>query len=89
MSAAFALQSFRSRTASLSSRTLGRAVVLTRTSPLSRRHYSEQKSTAEAGEGKDGIKPGDAPLTPEQEKLKAKEAEVVDLTVCGSSKART
>lgn len=63
--------------------------MLTRTSSLSRRHYSEQKSTAEAGEGKDGTKPDDASLTPEQEKFKAKEAEVVDLTVRGPSKART
>ncbi|KAF9464709.1 GrpE-domain-containing protein [Collybia nuda] len=81
MSAAFVLQSFRSRAASLSSRSLPRAAVRSYPKSLGRRHYSEQKlSTSETEEGKDGTRPDNAPLTPDQEKLKAKEAEVVDLT---------
>jgi len=45
-----------------------------------RRHYSEETPKAEKEESKDGTKPDDGVLT--QEKLRAKEAEVIDLTVC-------
>ena len=45
-----------------------------------RRHYSDEPPKAEVEEGKDGSKESPV-LTPEQEKLKAKEAEVIDLTV--------
>ncbi|KAG5635835.1 hypothetical protein H0H81_009975 [Sphagnurus paluster] len=72
------LNTFRSSTALLSSRSFARSAVgrSTRLSTLGRRHYSEE--TAEAG--KEAAKEGESALTPEQEKLKAKEAEVVDLT---------
>jgi molecular chaperone GrpE len=47
-----------------------------------RRHYSEETPKAEKEQGKDAsTKAEDRVLTPDQEKLKAKEAEVIDLTV--------
>ena len=47
-----------------------------------RRHYSEETTKAEKEDGKDTIpKSQNLVLTPDQEKLKAKEAEVIDLTV--------
>ncbi|KAF5380814.1 hypothetical protein D9615_003960 [Tricholomella constricta] len=80
--AAHALQTFRSSTALLSSRTLARSAVnrSSRLSALGRRHYSEEKPAEKAEEGKPAGKEGEPTLTPEQEKLKAKEEEVVDLT---------
>ncbi|KAG5342753.1 hypothetical protein E4T56_gene19413 [Termitomyces sp. T112] len=85
-SAARALHIFRSSTTSLSSRTLARSPA-TRVAVLGRRYYSEDKAgdkaedkAEKAGEQKEGGKEGESTLTPEQEKLKAKEAEVVDLT---------
>lgn len=79
-----ALQTFCCSTALLSSRTLARAagVCPTRRSLLGYRHYSEDKVTEDAQKAKDSAKEEEPALTPEQEKLKAKEAEVVDLTVC-------
>lgn len=47
-------------------------------SALGRRHYSEEKS-AEVKE--EAPKADDTAISPELEKLKAKEAEVADLTV--------
>ncbi|KAG6909708.1 hypothetical protein DXG01_015910 [Tephrocybe rancida] len=77
-SAARALHTFRSSTASLSSRSLARSSA-TRAALIGRRHYSEDKPAEKAEEGG---KEGEPALTPEklQEKLKAKEVEVVDLT---------
>lgn len=86
MASAFALQTFRSCTTSLSSRTLSRSALShsSRTSPLSRRHYSEQKTEEKppAADVKEESQPKEAE-NPETTKLKAKEAEVVDLTVRG------
>ncbi|KAF8077941.1 GrpE-domain-containing protein [Lyophyllum atratum] len=80
--AAHALQTLRSATASLSSRTFTRAAVSrpTRLSVLGRRHYSEEKTEEKKEEANDAGKAGEAPSTPEQLKLQEKEAEVVDLT---------
>ncbi|KAF8238664.1 GrpE nucleotide exchange factor [Tricholoma matsutake] len=80
MAASLVFQTFRSRTASLSTR-----AAFSRSTPFSamgpRRHYSEEIPKAEKEEGKDAsTKAEDHVLTPEQEKLKAKEAEVIDLT---------
>lgn len=83
MSAVHALQTFRSCTALLSSRTLVKSAAMncpTRLVFSGRRHYSE-KSTADAEEAKKETKEDTTVLTPEQEKLKVKEAEVIDLTV--------
>ncbi|KAG6820358.1 hypothetical protein H0H93_001550 [Arthromyces matolae] len=78
-SAARALNAFRSTSSAMSSRSmLPRS--LHRVTVLGRRHYSEVKpAEAEADAQKDSPKEESA-LTPEQEKLKAKEEEVVDLT---------
>ncbi|KAG6818110.1 hypothetical protein H0H87_000015 [Tephrocybe sp. NHM501043] len=82
-SATRALHFFRSSTASFSSRTLVRSSA--RATVVGRRYYSEdkpaEKTELENAEAKEGSKAGESALTPEQEKLKAKEAEVVDLTV--------
>ncbi|KAJ3813209.1 GrpE-domain-containing protein [Lentinula lateritia] len=89
MSSAYARQIFRSCTASLSSRMLARPLPSTlpaRSAILyPKRGYSETKSTSALEEQKkDG--PNDEPEKeaqppcPDTEKLKAKEAEVVDLT---------
>lgn len=87
MSTAFTSQFFRSCTTSLSSRTLSRSAALRRSGPsiVSRRHYSDKPTSEDAAgktEGKEESKEEVKPLSPEAEKLKAKEAEVVDLTVC-------
>jgi len=88
MSSMHALRMFRSCTASLSSRTLAQSAVLRLPSrPLpGRRYYSEQTIVEETGEskGREDVVTKEEPLSPELEKLKAKEAEVVDLTVCVS-----
>ncbi|KAG6890690.1 hypothetical protein C0995_005063 [Termitomyces sp. Mi166 len=78
-SAARALHIFRSGTASLSSRTFARSPVA-RAAVLGRRYYSEDKAEDKAQAQKEDVKEGESALTPEQEQLKAKEAEVVDLT---------
>ncbi|KAG6900889.1 hypothetical protein C0993_010008 [Termitomyces sp. T159_Od127] len=78
-SAARALHVFRSSTTSLSSRAFARSPV-GRAAALGRRHYSEEKAEDKAEAQKEGAKEGESALTPEQEKLKAKDAEVVDLT---------
>ncbi|KAG6814347.1 hypothetical protein H0H92_010932 [Tricholoma furcatifolium] len=67
-SAARALRVFRATTPALSARSAARAA-------FARRHYSEDKAA------ENDKKEGESALTPEQEKLKSKEAEVVDLTV--------
>jgi molecular chaperone GrpE len=75
---------FRSCTASLTSRSLACPAVVrcpTRMSRLRVRCYSE-KSTAESEETKTEQKPDKVSET--EEKLKAKENEVVDLTVCAN-----
>ena len=80
MATALILQAFRSRTASTST-----APLFNRSNPLlllgRRRHYSDENPKAEVEESKATNETEDAVLTPEQEKLKAKEAEVMDLTV--------
>lgn len=78
-SAARALHVFRATT-SLSSRPFARSTV-GRAAVLGRRYYSEEKAEDKAEAQKEGANEGESVLTPEQEKLKAKEAEVVDLTV--------
>jgi len=80
--AVHALQILRSSTASLSSKTLARSAVSrpTRLSVLGRRHYSEEKTEDKNAERQDAEKSDQPALTPEQQKLKEKEAEVVDLT---------
>ncbi|KAG6897581.1 hypothetical protein C0992_000169 [Termitomyces sp. T32_za158] len=77
-SAARALHAFRSTT-SLSCRAFIRSPV-GRAAVLGRRYYSEDKAEDKAEEQKEGAK---EEQSPEQEKLKAKDAEVVDLTVRG------
>ncbi|THU91151.1 GrpE-domain-containing protein [Dendrothele bispora CBS 962.96] len=87
MSSVYARQFVRSCTASLSSRTLARSS-LPRSSALSRRAYSEgpasssEKDQAEQPpKGSEQQQSGsEKPSSPDAEKLKAKEAEVVDLT---------
>jgi hypothetical protein len=80
MSVALILQTFRSRTVSRSTR-----AAFSRSIPVSvvgrARHYSEETPKAEKEDGKDGNKAEDSVLNPDQEKLKAKDAEVIDLTV--------
>lgn len=76
------LNSFKASTTAISSQSLARTVPI-RLPHLSRRHYSENKSangTLEQEKEKEDATPGDqsAELS---EKLKAKEAEAVDLTV--------
>ena len=78
------LQAFRSCTASLTSRSLGRPAVVqcpTRMSWLRVRYYSE-KSTAES----EGTKAEEKPdrVSEIEGKLNDKENEVVDLTVCAN-----
>ncbi|KAG5642952.1 hypothetical protein DXG03_001833 [Asterophora parasitica] len=84
MSAAHALHTLRNSTALLSSRTISRSAArVPRLAGVRRRHYSEEKSpeNAKTKEAKASEKEGEGEaLTPDQEKLKAKEAEVVDLT---------
>jgi molecular chaperone GrpE len=79
MSIALVLQTFRSRTVSRSTR-----AAFSRSRLVSvvghARHYSEETPKTKE-EGKDGNKAEDSVLTPDQEKLKAKEGEVIDLTV--------
>jgi len=80
--AASTFQAFRSCTASLTSRSLARQAVVrcpTRMSRLRVRCYSEEKTTPEPEE----IKADENPkkMSETEEKLKAKETEVVDLTV--------
>ncbi|KAG6866920.1 hypothetical protein C0991_003835 [Blastosporella zonata] len=77
-SATRALKIFRSSTASLSSRSISRPTAA-RVAVLGRRPYSQDKA-ADAEKEKEGAKEGESALSPDQEKLKAKEAEVVDLT---------
>lgn len=74
MSARYALQTLRSSTTLLSSRTFSRPA----RPCFVARHYSDKAAKEEA---KDGEKSGEPAVSPVEEKLKAKEAEVVDLTV--------
>ncbi|KAJ3786252.1 GrpE-domain-containing protein [Lentinula aff. detonsa] len=87
MSSAYARQVFRSCSASLSSRTLARPLTSNFSSrPASfnlRRGYSETKSTSEPAEEQKQDESSEESVKeshPDTEKLKAKEAEVVDLT---------
>ena len=79
MSARLALQSFRATNALRSSRSLARPA-----RSCVARYYSDkpadQVKDGEKPESKNGEKAEEPALSPEQEKLKAKEAEVVDLT---------
>lgn len=78
-------QAFRSCTASLSARSLARPAVVrcpTRMSRLRVRCYSEVTSTPEPEETKAEEQPNKVSET--EEKLKAKENEIVDLTVCAN-----
>ena len=81
MAASLVLQTFRSRTASMSTRAaFSRSTLLSQMGR--RRHYSEEIPKTEKEEGKGAnTKAEDLASTPEQEKFKAKEAEVIDLTV--------
>ncbi|RDB21371.1 GrpE, mitochondrial [Hypsizygus marmoreus] len=83
MTAAHALQTLRSSTALLSSRTLARSAAMSRPTRMalsSRRHYSEEKLPPPSEDSKEGAKPAEPAVPPEVAKLKAKEAEVTDLT---------
>jgi len=87
--AASSFKAFRTCTAALSSRTFARPVAThcsARLSRLGTRCYSEGKTTQipeEAKEGSAGESTGtQAEFTELEAKLKAKEAEVTDLTVC-------
>jgi molecular chaperone GrpE len=74
--ATFVLQTFRSRASLPSTR------VISRSTPLRRRHYSEETPKIEKEESNGASNKAEGSvLTPDQEKLKAKEAEVIDLTV--------
>lgn len=88
MNTTYALQALCSCTASLSSRTLARSALYTpnRLSPMTRRHYSEEKSADASADkptateaDKDASKVGESSEC--EKKLKDKEAEVTDLTV--------
>ncbi|KAI0062252.1 GrpE-domain-containing protein [Artomyces pyxidatus] len=76
------MQVFRSATSSLSARSVARASVAHRRAALGMRHYSEASTETPAQEEKEGEKKdeGDAKLKAVEQKLKAKEEEVVDLT---------
>ncbi len=90
----YSLQLFRSCTASLSSRTLARSAAFTHSSSTfrGRRHYSDVNNGETKPEATEEVKeevkegeaaPAEKPQCAEElKKLKAKEEEVVDLTVC-------
>ncbi|PFH54350.1 hypothetical protein AMATHDRAFT_135620 [Amanita thiersii Skay4041] len=86
MSSSYALRVFRSSTTLFSSRSLTHASHIARCSPsLARRHYSEEKPNSTEGNNKQEPsaqkeKTEEKPSSPEAEALKAKEAEVTDLT---------
>ncbi|KAF8636550.1 hypothetical protein AX17_003362 [Amanita inopinata Kibby_2008] len=91
MSTPFALQTLRSSMAMLSARSLSQAsrtIRPTRLSPLGRRHYSDEKPEKSASELPKAEAKGDSTKAEKEEKsssqeaetLKAKEAEVTDLT---------
>lgn len=91
------LNSFKASTTAISSRSLTRATPrrLPAVSHLSKRHYSEDKSTNGAAEREKRDEKEDAKADAGDkcaetlEKLKAKEAEVVDLTVGYASSLMT
>jgi len=80
--AAHTLMTLRSSAVLVPSRMLARSAVSrpTRLLVLGRRHYSEEKAEEKNGDGKDAGKAEEPPISPEQQKLKEKEKEVVDLT---------